>query len=201
MEKDYEKLSPQIDYIRAIRAELPDDGFVVTEATQIAFAARVAMPFYKPRTYITAGYQGTLGFGFGTALGAKVANPDKQVISINGDGGFLFGASELATAVQYNIATVSLIFNNSAYGNVRRAQFEKYGGRVIATDLRNPDFVKLAEAYGAQGLRADSPETLREAIRKGFDYKQGPTVVEIPLGDVPSPWHLIDMPKVQRNAK
>jgi acetolactate synthase-1/2/3 large subunit len=198
LEKQYEKLSPQIEFIRAMRAELPDDGFVVNEATQIGFAARVAMPFYKPRTFITAGYQGTLGFGFSTSLGVKIANPDKEVISINGDGGFLFGGSELATAVQYGIATVTLIFNNNAYGNVRRAQIEKYGGKVIASDLRNPDFVKLADAFGAQGLRVNNALDLRRAIRQGFDYKGGPTVIEIPLGDVPSPWALIDMPKVER---
>ena len=197
LQKDYEKLSPQIDYIKAIRTELPDDGFVVGESTQIAYVTRVAMPFYRPRTFITCGYLGTLGYGFTTALGVKVANPDKQVISITGDGGFLFGASELATAVQHRIATVTLVFNNFAYGNVKRGQIEKYGGRVIATDLHNPDFVKLAEAYGAQGLRADTPEALGPAIRKGFDY-DGPTIIEIRVGDLPSPWHLIDMPRVRR---
>jgi acetolactate synthase I/II/III large subunit len=196
LEKEYEQLSPQIDFIKVIRAELPDDGIFVGEATQIAYAARVAMPFYRPRTFITPGYQGTLGYGFTTALGAKVANPNKQVISVTGDGGFLFGASELATAVQHRIATVTLIFNNNAYGNVKREQVEKYGGRVIATDLHNPDFVKLAEAYGAQGLRVETPEALAPAIRLGFDH-DGPTLIEIPVkDDLPSPWHLIDMPRV-----
>ena len=198
LQKEYDKLSPQMDYIKAIRAELPDDGFVVGEATQLVYAARIAMPFYHPRTFITPGYQGTLGYGFPTALGVKVANPDKQVISITGDGGFLFGASELATAVQHRIATVTLIFNNSAYGNVKRAQIQKYGGRVIASDLHNPDFVKLAESYGAQGLRAETPEALASAIRRGFDHDDGPTLIEIPVGDMPSPWHLIDMPRVRK---
>jgi acetolactate synthase-1/2/3 large subunit len=198
LQKEYDKLSPQMDYIKVIRAELPDDGIVVGEATQLVYAARIAMPFYRPRTFITPGYQGTLGYGFPTALGAKVAKPDKQVISITGDGGFLFGASELATAVQHRIATVTLIFNNSAYGNVKRAQIQKYGGRVIASDLHNPDFVKLAECYGAQGLRAETPEALAAAIRRGFDHHDGPTLIEIPVGDMPSPWHLIDMPRVRK---
>ncbi len=91
LEKEYEALSPQIDFIRVIRQALPDDGIFVGEATQIAYAARVAMPFYCPRTFITPGYQGTLGYGFTTALGAKVAYPDRQVLSVTGDGGFLFG--------------------------------------------------------------------------------------------------------------
>jgi acetolactate synthase-1/2/3 large subunit len=196
LEKEYEQLSPQIDYLRVIRQELPDDGIFVGEATQIAYAARVAMPFYLPRTFITPGYQGTLGYGFTTALGAKVANPGKKVVSVTGDGGFLFGSSELATAVQHKIATVTLIFNNSAYGNVKREQIEKYGGRVIASDLVNPDFVKLAEAYGAQGLRATTAKELAAAIRRGFDY-DGPTLVDIPVGDLPSPWQLIDLPRVR----
>ena len=161
-------------------------------------AARIAMPFYCPRTFITAGYQGTLGYGFPTAIGVKVANPDRQVVSITGDGGFLFAGTELATAVQYNIASVTLLFNNNAYGNVKRAQIEKYGNRVIATDLRNPDFMKLADAYGAQGLRATSPKELAEALRRAFAYTTGPTVIEVPVGDLPSPWHLIDMPRVKR---
>ena len=200
LEKEYETLSPQIDYIRAIRAELPDDGFVVGESTQLAYATRVAMPFYRPRTFVTAGYQGTLGYGFPTALGVKVAHRDKQVISITGDGGFLFAGSELATAVQYGIATVTLIFNNFAYGNVKRAQIEKYGGRVIASDLHNPDFVKLAECYGAQGLRADTPDALASAIRRGFDH-DGPTIIEIRVGDLPSPWHLIDMTRARKAVR
>jgi acetolactate synthase-1/2/3 large subunit len=199
LQKEYDKLVPQIDYIKVIRAELPEDGFVIGESTQLVYTARVAMPFYRPRTFINAGYQGTLGYGFPTALGVKVANPDKQVLSITGDGGFLFGGSELATAVQNRISTVTLIFNNSAYGNVKRAQIQKYGGRVIATDLHNPDFVKLAEAYGAQGLRAENPGALAAAIRRGFDHN-GPTLIEIPVGDLPSPWHLIHMPRVRKAA-
>ena len=198
-QKEYETLSPQVDYIKAIRAELPDDGFVVGESTQLAYAARIAMPFYRPRTFVTSGYQGTLGYGFPTALGVKVANPDKQVVSITGDGGFLFAASELATAVQHRIATVTLVFNNNAYGNVKRAQIEKYGGKVIATDLHNPDFVKLAETYGAMGLRAETPEALASAIRRGLDH-DGPTIIEIPVGDLPSPWHLIHRPRVRRSV-
>jgi len=196
MAAEYAKLSPQIDYIRVLREELPRDGFVVGESTQMAYMARIAMPFYHPRTFVTPGYQGTLGFGFPTALGVKVANPGKQVVSISGDGGFMFGASELATAVQHGIATVTLVFNDGAYGNVKRTQIHKYGGRVIATELKNPDFVKLAEAYGAQGIRARTADELRAGLRKGFAH-DGPTVIEIPVGELPSPWHLMHLPRVR----
>lgn len=192
-------LAPQLGFINAIRAELPDDGIYVEEMTQVSYVARFAMPVYQPRTFITCSYQGTLGWGFATALGVKVANPDKPVISINGDGGFLFTAQELATAVQHKINTVTLVFNDGAYGNVQRMQKVNYDNRVIASNLRNPDFVKLAEAFGAQGLRAHTPDELRQAIRRGF-AADVPTVIEIPVGEMPSPWPVSMLPRVRGAA-
>lgn len=185
----YDKLEPQMSYVRLIREELPDDGYYVEEMTQISYVARYAMPFYLPKTCVTTGYQGTLGWGFATALGVKIANPDKQVISVTGDGGFLFTAAELATAVQHRISTVTLIFNDGAYGNVWRMQRDQYDGRIIATELDNPDFVKMAEAFGAQGLRAHTLDELRSAIRRGFEADV-PTIVDIPVGVMPAPWAL-----------
>jgi acetolactate synthase-1/2/3 large subunit len=182
--------------VRVIREELPDDGFYVEEMTQISYVARYAMPFYRPRTCVTTGYQGTLGWGFPAALGVKVANPDKPVLSVTGDGGFLFGATELATAVQHKIPVVTLLFNDGAYGNVRRTQKESYNNRIIATDLANPDFVKLAEAFGAQGLRAHSPEEVRAAIRRGFAAGV-PTLVDIPVGEMPNPWGAFFAPRIR----
>ncbi|MBX2997793.1 MAG: hypothetical protein KF893_04735 [Caldilineaceae bacterium] len=190
IDAEFAKLSPQIDYLRLIREELPEEGLFVDELTQVGYVGRVAFPVYRPRTYITNGYQGTLGWGVATALGVKVANPDKPVLSVAGDGGFLFTAMELATAVQHKIATVTLVFNDGAYGNVRRMQKENYGNRVIATDLHNPDFVRLTESFGAQGIRAQSFDDLRRAIRQGF-ASDLPTVIEIPVGEMPSPWGLI----------
>lgn len=189
-------LEPQMSYLKAIRAELPDDGFFVEEMTQVGYISRFALPVYHPRTFITCSYQGTLGWGFATALGVKVANPDKAVISINGDGGFLFTAQELATAVQHKINTVSLVFNDGAYGNVKRMQQQNYEGRVIASELHNPDFVKLAESFGAQGLRAHTPDDLRQAIRHGLESDL-PTVIEIPVGEMPSPWSISMLPRVR----
>ncbi len=185
----YTRLEPQMSYVKLIREELPDDGFYVEEMTQVSYVARSAMPFYAPKTCVTTGYQGTLGWGFATALGVKVANPDKQVVSVTGDGGFLFTATELATAVQHGIATVTLVFNDGAYGNVRRMQRDQYAGRVIASELRNPDFVKMAESFGAQGLRAHTLDELRAAMRRGFEADV-PTVIDIPVGEMPAPWHL-----------
>ena len=132
---------------------MPRDGFFVEEIAQIGFAARLAFQVYAPRQYVTCGYQDNLGFGFNTALGVKVANPDKVVISVNGDGGFMFGVQELATAVQYGINVIAVVFDNAGFGNVRRDQTERYYGRFIGAELRNPDFVKLAESFGARAER------------------------------------------------
>lgn len=196
VEERYNAIEPQISFLRAIRAELPDDGFFVEEMTQVSYISRFALPVYEPRTFITCGYQGTLGWGFATALGVKVAHPDKPVLSINGDGGFLFTVQELATAVQHKINTVTLVFNDGAYGNVQRMQKLNYGNRVIASDLQNPDFVKLAEAFGAQGLRVHTPAELRQALRRGFE-SDVPTLIEIPVGEMPSPWPWVYLPRVR----
>jgi acetolactate synthase-1/2/3 large subunit len=128
---------------------------------------------------------GTLGYGFPTALGAKVAFPQRPVISISGDGGFMFGVQELTTAVQQRIALVTIIFNNNQYGNVRQMQENLYDNRIIATDLHNPDFVQLAAACGARGERAANPTALRAAIRRGLAADL-PTIIEVPVGDMPS---------------
>lgn len=197
VEADFAKLQPQMGFLEAIRDVLPEDGFFVEEMTQVGYVARVALPVYRPRTYISTGYQGTLGWGLATGLGVKVANPDRAVITVSGDGGFLFTVQELATAVQHGIATVNLVFNDGAYGNVLRMQRQQYGGRVIASELRNPDFVKLAESFGAVGLRAHTPDEVNAALRQGLATTDRPTVIEVPVGEMPSPWSLTFAPRVR----
>jgi acetolactate synthase-1/2/3 large subunit len=183
----YAELEPQASFVKAIMDEMPEDALFVDEVTQIGFAARFMMPVHEPHSYISTGYQGTLGFGFPTALGVKVANPNKPVLNVTGDGGFMFNVQELATAVQHQIGLVTMVFADGAFGNVRRMQKVDYDGRFIASDLQNPDFVKLAQAFGAQGIRAESPDQLRHAIRQGLAEK-GPTLIEVPVGEMPSPW-------------
>src|SRR6201999_891650 len=139
---------PQVGYLGAIRKALPEDGILVDELTQMGYVARLAWPTYKPRTVLSTGYQGTRGWGYATSLGVKVARPDTPVVSINGDGGFLFTAMEMATAAQNKIGTVAVVFSDGAYGNVKRIQQLAYKGRTIASDLHNPDFVKLGESFG-----------------------------------------------------
>jgi acetolactate synthase-1/2/3 large subunit len=195
--KRLEKLSPQIAFLDAIRAELPEDGIFVDEVTQIGFAARLLFPVYRPRTFLSPGYQDPLGWGFATALGAQHARPDVPVVAISGDGGFLFTATELATAMRHKIPLTTIVFNDGAYGNVRRIQQERYGNRLIGSDLRNPDFVGFAKSFGAAAENAATPEQLRAALRSALVRRDVPTVIEVPVGAMPSPWEFIFMDNIR----
>ena len=190
------ELEPQLSYLKAIRAALPKDGIFVDEVTQVGFASRLAFPVYTPRTFLSPGYQDNLGWGIGTALGVKAALPERAVVSIAGDGGFMYQVGELATAVKHDLAVVFVVFDNAMFGNVKRIQQERYGNRVIAADLASPDFFKLAEAFGALALHAESPDELADAVRQGLASGK-PTLVHVPCGPMPSPWPLILMPKVR----
>jgi acetolactate synthase I/II/III large subunit len=109
---------------------------------------------------------------------------------------FMFNVQELATAVQFRIPVVSIVFNDNAYGNVRRMQQDLYGGRLIASELTNPDFVRLAESFGAVALRASSPAELRVQLRRGMK-EAGPVLIEVPIGETPAPWEFIQLPRVR----
>ncbi len=198
MAEKYSTLEPQLSYLKAIQDEMPDDGIFVEEVTQIGFVSRFALPIHHPRSFISTGYQGTLGFGFPTALGVKVGNPDKAVINVTGDGGFMFNVQELATAVHHQIGLVTIVFADGAFGNVRRMQKDNYDGRFIASDLHNPDFVKMADSFGAQGIRATNPDELRKAIRQGL-AESGPTLIEVPVSEMPSPWAIAYPPPNRGN--
>jgi acetolactate synthase-1/2/3 large subunit len=189
-------LAPQQAYIDAIRAALPEDGIVVEELTQISYVSRVTWPTYRPRTYLSTGFQGTLGWGYPTALGAKAAMPDRKVVSINGDGGFLFGMQEMATAMRHRLGVVAVVFNDNAYGNVRRIQQDQYEGRVVASDLVNPDFVALASAFGMRGLKAEGPADLGRKLAHCFRDDE-PTLIEVPVGKFPDPWKFLQLPRVR----
>ena len=177
----------QIEFLEALRAALPEDGIFVDEMTQMGYVAQSAFPVHAPRTFISSGYQGTLGAGFPTALGAQVACPDRAVLSINGDGGFMFNAQELSTAVQQGLGVVAVVFEDGAYGNVKRMQEDLYGGRVIASELHNPDFVKLAESFGAVAARVETPSALRDAIAAAWG-RRIPTVVCVRVDRFPDPF-------------
>ena len=185
-------VQPQLAFLDAIRAVLPRDGFFVEEISQVGFTARFGFPVYEPRTYVASGYQDNLGFGYMTSLGVKVANPTRAVVSVNGDGGFMFGVQELATAVQHRIGSVAIVFNNHSFGNVLRDQKTTFGGRLLGEALRNPDFVKLAESFGAAGYRAATPGQLRSALERAL-ADDAPALIEVPgePGAEVSPWPFI----------
>ncbi len=195
----FEKLRPQLDYLDVIRSELPEDGILVDELVQVGYVGRFAYPVYKPRTFICSGYQGTLGWGVPVSIGVQMAKPEMRVVALAGDGGFMFNVQELAIAVQRALPLITIVFNDGAFGNVRRIQKEHFGNHLIATDLVNPDFVKLAESFGAMGLPATSPETLRSALRKAFDHR-GPSVIEVRCGEMPNPWEFMLLPAVRGNG-
>jgi acetolactate synthase-1/2/3 large subunit len=176
---------PQASIQRSLRAGTPPGAILVGDMTQIGYHSRPFWPVYEPRTYLTSSYSGNLGYGFPTALGAKVARPDRPVLAVCGDGGFLFNSQELSTAIRYNIPVVVVVFNDDAYGNVARDLDEAWGG-TMGADLANPDFVRLAEAYGVTAFRAKEPTEVGDLVREAFTLGR-PVLIEVPVGRMPRP--------------
>jgi acetolactate synthase I/II/III large subunit len=190
------ELAPQFAFLDAIRAALPEGGILVEDLTQVGYVARIGFPVHGPRQYISSGYQGTLGHAYPTALGAKVARPDNAVVALAGDGGFMYNVQELATAVLHGINVVAIVFNDGAYGNVKRMQRVFYGNRVIASDLVNPDFVRLADSFGVFARSADDPDGLRAALEQALGRDE-PALIEVKVGEFPDPWQHIVLPRVR----
>ncbi|AWT59997.1 MAG: Acetolactate synthase isozyme 3 large subunit [Candidatus Moanabacter tarae] len=176
-----DQLQPQHDFQQAIRSAIPDDGILVIGMNQMGYYCRNYYATYSPRTLFTSSSEGTLGSAYPIALGAKVAKPNKAVVSISGDGGFLYNVQELATAVQHGICAVAIVFNDNAFGNVLRAQIEQFDGNIIGTKLHNPDFVRLAETFGARGIRAHNAEELETTLSEALVANK-PTLIEVPVG-------------------
>ena len=183
-------LEPQMSFVRALRSAMPDDAVFVNELTQVGYASTMALPVHAPRSYIYPGYQGTLGYGYPTAVGAAVGNPDRAVVSIAGDGGFGYGLSEMATVVNYDIPLVGIVFYDNAYGNVQRMHKNQFDGDHYGTELTNPDMVKLAEAFGMRGYKAESPEALETTLRTAIEARE-PALIGVPMGITPDPWPII----------
>lgn len=176
---------PQAAILQSLRAGTPEDAIFVAGMTQIGYYSRPFWPVYHPRTYLTSSYSGNLGYAYPVALGAKVARPDRPVVSVSGDGGFLFNAQELATAMRYKINVVAVVFNDNAYGNVARDLDEAWGG-AYGADLHNPDFMKLAEAFGVHGMRATQPADVGGLVRDAIQMDR-PVLIEVAVGRMPRP--------------
>lgn len=184
------QLNPQRAWLNAIGRALGRDGVFVSEYTQVGYAAAICMPRHSPETYIGPGYEGTLGFGFATALGVQVADPNRRVVGVTGDGGFSWTLQELSTMKRFNLPLVEVVFNDGYYGNVRRIQKTNYGARYFSTELTDPDYQKLAEAFGVEHARVFDPEALESTLEEALAARK-PMLVEVPVAEFPSPWNLV----------
>lgn len=186
-------LEPLSGYNRAVRAALPRDGMLLADVTRFTVFSRFGMPFYQPRSFFMPGFQATLGWSYPAALGAKVGAPDRKVVATVGDGGFGFTMQEIATAVLHDIPVTVVVFDNSAYGNVKTIQANQFGGRHIAVDLANPDWVKMAESFGMKGEKAESEAQLEEVLSRHLAMDK-PSLITVPVGEMPNVWSLVRRP-------
>lgn len=189
---DIRKVQPQMSFLQAIRDALPEEGIFCDEMTQVGYVSWFGFPIHRPRSLITSGFSGTLGAGFPMALGVKVAHPDKPVVAVTGDGGFMFASSELATAVQHGINLVTVLFNNASYGNVLRDQHRLFEGRDCGSRLRNPDFQTYAKSFGVPSWRVTEADGLRAAVRQALEAN-APALIEV-MTDIKEeyqPWEFI----------
>ena len=178
-------MEPNASIIKSLRAGAPENTILVAGMTQIGYYSRPFWPVYEPRTYLSSSYSGNLGYAYPVALGAKVARPDRPVVAVAGDGGFLFNAQELSTAARHRINVVAVVFNDDSYGNVARDLDESWGGQYGA-ELQNPDFMKLAEAYGVVGMRAKEPTDVGRLVREAIEMDR-PALVEVQVGRMNRP--------------
>jgi acetolactate synthase-1/2/3 large subunit len=187
IEEQLRAVGPATAIVETLRDAIPDDAIVVPDTATVAYMCHMHFRVYEPRTYLPSSFMGTLGFAYPTALGAKVGRPDRTVVTVVGDGGFLFAATEMATAVQFDIPTVTVVFDDGAYGNSNRDQRERFGGREIGTALRNPDWVALAGAFGVDAVAVSGPEQLGPAVREACAANTS-VLVACPIDRLPSPF-------------
>jgi acetolactate synthase-1/2/3 large subunit len=188
IEARLEKAAPfQMGIIRSINDVLKDNGIIVADITNIGYWSDIAYHVNRPHSYVDSSYFATLGFAFPTALGAKVGNPEKHVVALCGDGGFPYAATELATAVQEGINTITVVFTDGAYGTVTGIQKREFGGRYVGNRLHNPDYVKFAESFGAVGVRCKNHENIGETLARTLTTDR-PVIMEVPVPLLDTPW-------------
>jgi thiamine pyrophosphate-dependent acetolactate synthase large subunit-like protein len=175
---------PYREYVDALRDALPRDGIITHDMTSLSYLCHRQFPVYGSRTYMSPHGYGTLGFSMPTAIGAKIAQPDKEVIAVVGDGGYQFTMEELAVAIQHEVTVPIVIFNDSTYTAVKRGmdRSQKY----VGVDLVNPDYIKLADAYGIPGVTARDGAELAACIRAA-QRRTGPTIIDTPIASPGAP--------------
>ncbi len=180
----------QARIIEDMRDALPDDAIVVSGVTNIGYWSNIFFEVRQQQTYITSGYFGTLGYAFPTALGAQVGRPDRKVVALCGDGGFMYSPQELSSALRHGINAVAVVFNNGAFGASEWDQTHRYGGNFIGTDLHNPDFVRLAESFGAVGMRTE-PEGFAELLEVALNT-DAPVLLEVVVPNMMPPFQIVE---------
>ena len=180
----------QARIIEDMRDALPDDAIVVSGVTNIGYWSNIFFEVRQQQTYITSGYFGTLGYAFPTALGAQVGRPDRKVVALCGDGGFMYSPQELSSALRHGINAVAVVFNNGAFGASEWDQTHRYGGNFIGTDLHNPDFVRLAESFGAVGMRTE-PEGFAELLEIALNT-DAPVLLEVVVPNMMPPFQIVE---------
>ncbi len=180
----------QARIIEDMRETLPDDAIVVSGVTNIGYWSNIFFEVRQQQTYITSGYFGTLGYAFPTALGAQVGRPDRKVVALCGDGGFMYSPQELSSALRHGINAVAVVFNNGAFGASEWDQTHRYGGNFIGTDLHNPDFVRLAESFGAVGMRTE-PEGFAELLEVALNT-DAPVLLEVVVPNMMPPFQIVE---------
>ena len=167
--------------IRELGQAISDETMVVTETGHAFWWSTLTLRIDRPRSFLGPSGNSTLGFGLPTALGAKCARPDRPVVCLMGDGGFLFTLQELLTAVEEKLPVVTIVIDDGGYSAIREYQREGYGSRFIGVDFAvRPDYVKLAESMGASGLRVERPDDIRQTVRDALGSRR-PTVIHIPI--------------------
>ncbi|SVD05683.1 uncharacterized protein METZ01_LOCUS358537, partial [marine metagenome] len=182
--------SPQVSVIDKISNALPDDAIVVQGMTNIGYWSSAALPMDRTRNYVTSSYFGTLGYAFPTALGCQTAFPERKVVALCGDGGFMYSPQELSTAMRYGLNTVAVVFNNGAFGASRWDQQHQFNGRYIGTDLFNPDFVAMAKSFGAEGIKTDA-DNIDQGLAEALTLDK-PTLLEVEIPNMMPPFQIVE---------
>jgi acetolactate synthase-1/2/3 large subunit len=195
LETRHEAWKPTLDQIREqfnaqpplplmpdIHEALADDGILAVDVHAIGYASFNEYPVDQPRNFLYPCIAVSLGYAYPAALGAKVAYPEKPVVCFSGDGGFMMGASELATAVRYGINVVAVVVNDSSLSSIKGTQQKYHEGRLIGTDLTNPDFSELAKAFGAYGIRVRDLSKFTAILQEALEADR-PTVIEVMMQD------------------
>jgi acetolactate synthase-1/2/3 large subunit len=174
------KVQPPLPLLPEMRTVLPSDGILVSDVHALGYATFAEFPVADPRCFLYPCIGVSLGYALPAALGAKVAHPERTVICFSGDGGFLMGASELATAARYDIKVVMIVVNDNALSSIKGSQQKSCEGRLIDSDLRNPDFVALARSFGIHATRVEDLTDFGPVLEEAVNANR-PVLIEVPM--------------------